>query len=349
MVQNHEEMQGEKERRSKLIKACICAALAIAGLVLFFIGLDEIKAYDPAMDTGIVSVQLGLGVLGIALVILCVPIGLYTAYDMIFKPEVIHLPSGNTIVRKRSRMPLTLIIFVLVVYASIKMTGFNLTVVINRGYQLGAIFKKIFNPKWSYWEKILEPLLETIKMSIMGSVLGSVIALPFSIFASANINKNHVVVSVLRIILNVIRTLPTLVIASICALIFKLGSFAGTVAIMLFTFGIVTKMMYESIETIDMGPFEALESMGAGRIRAFWAACMPQILPTYLSHCLYSFEMNIRAASILGYVGAGGLGILIQDRVGLRDYNSLGTLLIMLFVVVLAIENLSQYLRRKLS
>lgn len=73
---------------------------------------------------------------------------------------------------------------------------------------------------------------------------------------------------------------------------------------------------------------------------------MPQILPTYLSHCLYSFEMNIRAASILGYVGAGGLGILIQDRVGFRDYNSLGTLLIMLFVVVLAIDNISQALRR---
>lgn len=76
---------------------------------------------------------------------------------------------------------------------------------------------------------------------------------------------------------------------------------------------------------------------------------MPQILPTYLSHCLYSFEMNIRAASILGYVGAGGLGILIQDRVGFRDYNSLGTLLIMLFVVVLAIDNISQALRRRLS
>ena len=156
-------------------------------------------------------------------------------------------------------------------------------------------------------------------------------------------------VSVLRVILNIVRTLPTLVIASVCALIFKLGAFAGTVAITIFTFGVVSKMLYESIETIDMGPFEAMESMGAGRIRAFAAACMPQILPTYLSHCLYSFEMNIRAASILGYVGAGGLGILIQDRVGFRDYNSLGTLLIMLFVVVLAIDNISQALRRRLS
>ena len=76
---------------------------------------------------------------------------------------------------------------------------------------------------------------------------------------------------------------------------------------------------------------------------------MKQILPTYLSYCLYALEMNIRAASILGYVGAGGLGILIDERIGWRDYESLGTLLLMLFVLVVTIESISGYLRRKLS
>jgi len=229
------------------------------------------------------------------------------------------------------------------------MTDFDFEIIIKRGYQLGNILKKMFTPDWSYWDKVVEPLFETIKMSVMGSVIGSAIALPFAVFASTNINKNGFSVSILRVILNIVRTLPTLVIASICALIFKLGAFAGTIAITIFTFGIVAKMLYESIETIDMGPFEAMESLGANKVQAFWSACMPQILPTYLSHCLYSFEINIRAASILGYVGAGGLGILIQERISWRDYESLGTLLIMLFVVVLIIENLSQYLRRKLS
>ena len=153
----------------------------------------------------------------------------------------------------------------------------------------------------------------------------------------------------LSFILNIIRTLPTLVIASICALVFGLGTFAGTIAIVVFTFGVVTKMLYESIETINMGAFEALESAGADKFRAFWSAVFPQVLPTYLSHCLYSFEMNVRAASILGYVGAGGLGILIDERIGWRDYNGLGTVLLTLFVAVLLIENLSQFLRSKLS
>ncbi|MBP5727473.1 MAG: ABC transporter permease subunit, partial [Clostridia bacterium] len=101
--------------------------------------------------------------------------------------------------------------------------------------------------------------------------------------------------------------------------------------------------------TIDMGAFEASESFGANKVQAFWNACMPQILPTYLSYCLYSLEMNIRAAAILGYVGAGGLGILINEFIGWRDYESLGAVLLALFVVVFIIENTSQYLRKKLS
>ena len=116
-----------------------------------------------------------------------------------------------------------------------------------------------------------------------------------------------------------------------CALIFSLGTFSGTIAIAIFTFGIVAKMLFESIETIDMGPFEAMEALGANKFQAFWSACVPQILPVYLSHCLYCFEMNVRASAILGYVGAGGLGITINERIGWRDYNSLGTVLLSLF------------------
>ena len=197
--------------------------------------------------------------------------------------------------------------------------------------------------------KVVDPLLDTIKMSIIGSFLGATLALPFAVIASTNINKNGVSVGVLRLLLNIIRTLPTLVIAKIFALVFGLGTFAGTVAILVFTFGVISKMLYESIETIDMGAYEAMESAGASKFQAFWSSCFKQILPTYLSYCLYSLEMNIRAAAILGYVGAGGLGLLIDERIGWRDYNSLGMLLLMLFVVVLIIENVSQYLRKKLS
>ena len=270
-------------------------------------------------------------------------------FDRIFKPETITLANGHTVERPRSRMPLIAAILVAVVWASILLTGFDIGIIIKRGHQFTYILARIFHPNFSYFNKVVGPLMDTIKMSILGSVLGATLALPFAVVASTNINKNGFVVSLCRFLLNIIRTLPTLVIAKFAALIFGLGTFAGTVAITVFTFGVVSKMMYEAIETIDMGAFEAMESAGGDKFQSFRTACFPQILPTYLSYCLYSLEMNIRAAAILGYVGAGGLGLLINERIGWRDYEGLGMVLLALFVVVFIIENTSQYLRRKLS
>ena len=270
-------------------------------------------------------------------------------FDRVFRPETITLANVHTVERPRSRTPLIAAIVLLVLGLSVRVTGFDLGIIARRADQLTKILSQIFQPDPSFLSKVTGPLWDTIKMSIMGSVIGSLLALPYAVAASANINRSGPLLAVLRFLLNIVRTLPTLVIASICALIFGLGTFAGTVAITIFTFGIVTKMLYESIETVNMGAFEALESAGANKFQAFWSAVFPQILPTYLSHCLYSFEINVRAASILGYVGAGGLGILIDERIGWRDYNGLGTVLLTLFIAVFIIENLSQFLRSKLS
>ena len=272
-----------------------------------------------------------------------------TFYDKIFKPQVITLDNGHTVRRRRSRTPVILLGLALVIAWALHMTGFSLATIVNRFPKLMDLMKKLFQPDWSFFPKVIGPLVDTIKMSILGTVIGCACALPVAVLASSNIDHNKIVVSLLRVVLGLIRTLPTLVIALVCALIFSLGTFSGTVAIAIFTFGVVSKMLYESIETIDMGPFEAMEALGANKFQAFWSACVPQILPVYLSHCLYCFEMNIRASAILGYVGAGGLGITINERIGWRDYNSLGTVLLTLFVVVASIEFFSEYLRKKLS
>ena len=272
-----------------------------------------------------------------------------TLYDRVFKPQRIVLENGHTVLRKRSRTPAIVLLLAVAVYLSLKATGFSMSVVINKFSKMLDLLVKIFQPNWEFFPKVVSPLVDTIKMSILGTVIGCVIALPVAILASSNINKNIVVVSIFRFILALIRTLPTLIIALVCALIFSLGTFSGTIAIAIFTFGIVAKMLFESIETIDMGPFEAMEALGANKFQTFWSACVPQILPVYLSHSLYCFEMNVRASAILGYVGAGGLGITINERIGWRDYNSLGMVLLSLFVVVVAIDFFSEYLRRKLS
>jgi len=272
-----------------------------------------------------------------------------TLYDKIFKPQRITLANGHSVLRRRSRAPLIIILLAAAIYLSLKMTGFDMGTVISKFDKMLDLLKKILRPDWSFFPKVLSPLFDTIKMSILGTVIGCALALPIAILSSSNINHSVVIVSICRFILALIRTLPTLIIALVCALIFSLGTFSGTVAIAIFTFGIVAKMLFESIETIDMGPFEAMEALGANKFQAFWSACVPQILPVYLSHSLYCFEMNVRASAILGYVGAGGLGITINERIGWRDYNSLGMVLLSLFVVVVAIDFFSEYLRRKLS
>ena len=270
-------------------------------------------------------------------------------FDRIFKPEVITLDNGHEVKRPKSKMPLIIICLVIVLAFSIRMTGFDLGIIVKRFAQLGVILGKIFHPDFSFLPKVIGPLIDTIKMSLLGTIIGCTLALPIAILSSSNINKNKMVLSLCKFLLAIVRTLPTIIIATIAALIFSLGTFAGTVAITIFTFGVVGKMLFESIETIDMGPFEAMESFGANKFEAFWSACIPQIFPTYLSHCLYCFEMNIRAASILGYVGAGGLGLLINERIGWRDYNSLGTVLLVLFIAVVLVDFLSTYFRKKLG
>jgi len=98
-----------------------------------------------------------------------------------------------------------------------------------------------------------------------------------------------------------------------------------------------------------MGAYEAMEAMGAGRAQAFLAAIQPQVLPAYLSVCLFCFEGNVRYAAILGYVGAGGLGLILNEKIGWREYDSVGMILVVLFGTVLVIEALSHYIRKKLT
>lgn len=116
-----------------------------------------------------------------------------------------------------------------------------------------------------------------------------------------------------------------------------------------FTFAYVGKQLYELIETVDMGAYEAAEALGAGKPRCFINAIVPQVLPAYLSNCLFCFEGNVRYASILGYVGAGGLGLILNEKIGWREYSSVGMILIVLFLTVVVIEALSHYLRTKLT
>ena len=270
-------------------------------------------------------------------------------FDRILKPEIITLENGHTVARPRSRTPLIALLVIAALAISIKVTGFNLSIIFRRANQLTKILSQIFQPDPSFFSKVVTPLFDTIKMSLLGSFIGSILVAPFAMLASTNIIHSRVVVAAMRLLLSIIRTLPTLVSALIATYIFGLGTMAGTCAIAVFTFAYVGKQLFEIIETVDMGPYEAMEALGATRLRAFTTAVFPQVLPTYLSVSLFCLEGNVRYASILGYVGAGGLGLIMNEKIGWREYDSLGMILIVLFVTVMVIEGISHALRKRLT
>lgn len=269
-------------------------------------------------------------------------------YDKLFPPQRITLPNGKTVCRPRSRAPLAAIVLLALTVLSVKVTGFDMGVLAARINQFFVILGQMIPPAWSYMPQIWAPLFDTIKMSLLGSVTGSVLVIPFAMLASTNVIRNRTVVTLTRLFLSIVRTLPTLVTALIATYVFGLGTLAGTTAIAIFTFAYIGKILYEEIETVDMGAFEAMEAMGATKVRAFISAIVPQVMPSYLSNCLFCFEGNVRYASILGYVGAGGLGLLLNEKIGWREYTSVGMILLALFVTVFIIETISRAIRKRL-
>lgn len=259
-----------------------------------------------------------------------------------------QLANGKTVARPRAWWPLILAGALCMLALSVYITGFDLRVLLARGGQFFVIVGQMFPPDFGYTRAIWGPLLDTVKMSLFGSFIGAVLAVPFALLAASNVVRNRAAVLVSRALLSVLRTVPSLVAALIFTYLFGLGTLAGTAAIAVFTFAYVGKLLYEQIETVDMGPFEAMEAMGAGPLRAFLSAVWPQVLPGYLSVSLFCFEGNVRYASILGYVGAGGLGLLLNEKIGWREYSGVGMILLMLLGTVFIIENVSQFLRGRL-
>ncbi len=269
-------------------------------------------------------------------------------YDRIFPPKTYTLPNGKEVQQKRSRAPIIWVIVIAMTVLSVRITGFNFEILGRNMGNFWQMLRDMFPPDTSYMKNVWGPLFDTIKMSLLGSFLGSVIVVPFAFLASNNIVKNRVVTTIFKLFLSIVRTLPTLVIALVACNIWGLGTIAGTVAIGVFSFAYIGKILYEEIETVDMGAFEAMEAMGATKVQAFLKAIIPQVMPSYMSNSLFNFEGNVRYAAILGYVGAGGLGLILNERVGWRAYSSVGMILIALYITVFIIETISRAIRKRL-
>ncbi|URZ87522.1 phosphonate ABC transporter, permease protein PhnE [Floricoccus penangensis] len=272
-----------------------------------------------------------------------------TKYKRIAQSREWVLEDGSVVKEKKSHTFIYALFVLAIVIFSLYIVQFDFEKVFKNFHNFWSMLGSMFPPNWEYLGAIKKPLLDTIKMSIVGSFLGSILAVPFAFLAANNIVKNKLINGVIRFIFTVLRTLPTLVTALIATYIWGLGTFAGTIAIFIFSFSYIGKQLFEQIETVDMGPFEAMEALGASKSKAVVATIFPQLMPMYISTTLFNFEGNVRYAAILGYVGAGGIGIILNENIGLRYYTNVGMILIVLFIAVTIIEQFSQFVRTKLS
>jgi phosphonate transport system permease protein len=225
---------------------------------------------------------------------------------------------------------------------------FSLEALRSMGRFVGEFFPPDTSP--AFLAKVAQGTWETLAMSAFGTLLaaagGLLLALPASRMHDADPATAR---SPTRLVLNALRAVPELVWAGLLLIAAGLGPFAGTLALALHTTGVLGRLFAEAIENAPPGPGAALRAQGVGKLRVFAYATLPQVLPQLMSYTLYRWENNIRAAAVLGVVGAGGLGQLLQFHMGLFHMGKTATILGAMLLLVALVDALSALSRRLLT
>ena len=211
---------------------------------------------------------------------------------------------------------------------------------------MAIIAEEITEIEPKLFETALLSMFETIQMAFIGTIVGVVIALPLSMFAARNLNSKWVYVPI-RVILAAIRTFPSILWAILFVIMVGLGTFAGVLAIIMYTIGFVAKLQYESIETVDADPVDAISSIGVSKWQLIRFVVLPESAPHLLSQILYMFDYNVRQSSILGLVGAGGIGFYIINYIKFFEYGKAMVFMLVVLVAVLFIDWISVKIRDK--
>lgn len=211
---------------------------------------------------------------------------------------------------------------------------------------MGALLGRMTNPQWDYAAQVLDTLLDTLQIAAAGALLGTMAGAPMAVLAARNISPSQSLCKVVRWLLAVIRTIPHVVWAALLVTIFSLGRGAGLLALTLTAANIVAKLLSEYIENLEGHQLDALRGVGASWGSVIAYAVMPRITGQVWSLFFFTLEVNVRAAAVLGLVGAGGIGQLLWRDLNFLRYDRLATLILILFVTVAIIDLLSWLARR---
>lgn len=221
------------------------------------------------------------------------------------------------------------------------------------GNTMVAILKGIVRPDVSYiydgsGEDMLSLLAQTLAIAFLGSVIASLFAFPLGFLAARTSRKLHVHTVIGKLIAIFIRTFPEIIMALIFIKIVGPGSLAGVLALGIGSIGMLSKFYSESVEAMDQGPSSAVAAAGANPPEILFYAKIPQLAPQFFSYSLYCFELSVRSATILGLVGAGGIGTPLIYALSARKWDRVGMIMIGIILMVLLVDFISGSIRKKL-
>lgn len=213
---------------------------------------------------------------------------------------------------------------------------------------MGEFLGRLFPPDFGKLPLIMELLVETLQMAVVGTTLGAILSLVVAFGAARTIAPNWLYFPC-RWIMNVIRSVPDLVIALMFVSAVGLGPFAGILAMTIGSIGSIGKIFAEAMESVDRGPIVAMEAVGASKRQIIRYGILPQAMPMLTSYTLLLFEGNVRGATILGLVGAGGIGLELTTAMNRYDYGHLSAMVLCIVVLVTAIDQASAIIRKRIT
>lgn len=227
--------------------------------------------------------------------------------------------------------------------------GFSPAELIEKYDNARRIIDDMFPVAWGAWGAISGPLYETFRMAVIGSVIGCSLALLVGFLASKVTAPNGPVYAAAKSLMSVVRSIPDVLYALVFVAAVSIGPLAGIMALVFFNIGVVAKLLSETVDAVDPGPLEAADAAGATVAQRIRAAVFPQVLPNYLAYSLYVFELNLRASTVLGLVGAGGIGMPLRIAQTRYRYDVILLIIIVIFVIVFIVESISIAIRRRLT
>ena len=208
-------------------------------------------------------------------------------------------------------------------------------------------FRRMLPPDLSVLPAALLGALKTVEIALLGTTVAAVAALPLGFVSARNVAPPALFYPA-RAVLNFFRSIDTLVYALVFVAAVGLGPFPGVLAVIAYTTTSLAKLYSEAIEGIERGPVDAITATGATRLQVLRYGVLPQVLPLFLSYVLYRLESNIRAATVLGFVGAGGIGFYLQTYLRIIDYPAASTVLLVTVAMVMVVDGISSRLRDRL-